>query len=84
MTSLTRTGTAILLVYGAKLYPPRNGRPGVRCIVDSYGAVLVQAVGYPCEVSRAQALDEARRTCEDAGLAVTSVLGRHLIVTKER
>lgn len=68
--ALTRTGTEILLVYGAKLHPARNGRPGVRCTVDGHGAVLVEAVGYPCATTRGLALIEAQRALLDADLDV--------------
>lgn len=73
MSTLTETGTAILLVYGAKLYPARDGRPGMRCIVDGRGVVLVQAVGYGCATARGAALQLARETCDAAGLRTTPV-----------
>lgn len=71
---LHEEGVAILLVYGAELFPPRNGRPGMRCTVDARGTVLIEPVGYPCATTRQAALEEARQTCLDAGLEVTGVL----------
>ena len=68
--TLTRTGTEILLVYGAKLFPARADRAGMRCTVDGQGVVLVEAVGYGCATARAAALALAAETCLDAGLEV--------------
>lgn len=71
--TLTRTGTEILLVYGAKLFPAKAGRPGMRCIVDGDGVVLVQAIGYGCATARGAAIQMAAATCLDAGLLVRPI-----------
>lgn len=84
MTTLTGTGTAILLVYGAKLHPPRDGQPGMRCLVDERGTVLIQAIGYPTAEERDAALDLARRTCEDAGLDVQPVFNDRYLIVRRR
>lgn len=83
MSTLTGTGTAILLVYGARLFPARDGKPGMRCTVDSRGAVLVEPVGYPCASTSSAALTVARRTCEDAGLLVVPVAGRRALIVRK-
>jgi hypothetical protein len=76
-TPLTETGVNVLLVYGAKLFPPRTdpqGRvvPGIRVTVDGKGAALLEAVGYPCANTADEALQEAALTCWEAGLIVTT------------
>lgn len=71
MTDLTATGVAVLLVYGAKIFPPQGGKPGIRVTIDGKGGALLEAVGYPCMTTADQALDEAGKTCIDAGLIVT-------------
>jgi hypothetical protein len=70
---LTETGVNVLLVYGAKLFPPQNGKPGIRVTVDGKGGCLLEAVGYPCMTTADEALQEAGRTCIDAGLIVTAL-----------
>lgn len=80
--TLTRTGVEFLLVYGARLFPARGTEPGMRCTVDSRGAVLIEAVNYPTPAGRATALAEARQTCVDAGLLVVPVNGRALIAKR--
>jgi hypothetical protein len=74
---LTETGVNILLVYGAKLFPPRTdpqGRlvPGIRVTVDQKGTALLEPVGYPCATTADEALEAAAYTCIDAGLSVTT------------
>lgn len=65
---LDQRGVAILLVYGAKLFPPRDGSGGVRCLVQINGDVEVTVVGYPTRAGAALALDAAYETCKNAGL----------------
>jgi hypothetical protein len=69
---LTETGVNILLVYGAKLFPPQNGKPGIRVTVDQKGTALLEPVGYPCATTADEALEAAAYTCIDAGLSVTT------------
>lgn len=72
VTRLNPEGVAVLLVYGAKLFPPGQGRPGIRVTVDAQGTCLLEAVGYATEAAGEQAIEEAGQTCLDAGLVVTS------------
>jgi hypothetical protein len=84
---LTQTGVNVLLVYGAKLFPPQNGKPGIRVTVDGKGTALLEAVGYPCTTTADQALQQAALTCIDAGLIVTDSpawLSRPAIVVRKR
>jgi hypothetical protein len=79
--SLTETGVRILLVYGAKLFSAGDGRPGMRVLVDEDGMCLITPVGYACPTARRLALDQARQTCEDAGLRI-HIATPTLIVSK--
>jgi hypothetical protein len=68
---MTETGMAILLVYGAKLFPPRDGDPGIEVMVDARGTVKLTAVGYPNHIAADHAITAAERTCLDADLEVS-------------
>jgi hypothetical protein len=86
---LTQTGVNVLLVYGAKLFPPQNGKPGIRVTVDPKGTALLEPVGYPCATTADEALNAAAYTCIDAGLVVTTPpewlrVDRGLVVRKRR
>lgn len=71
MAALTATGVEVLLVYGAKIKPSRNGSPGIRVTAGySDGSVLLEAVGYPTGGQAVAAIAEAHRACEDADLVV--------------
>jgi hypothetical protein len=67
---MTQTGMAVLLVYGAELFPPRGGHPGIDVMVDAKGTVKLTAVGYPDWSAADTAIEKAERTCLDAGLSV--------------
>lgn|SRR5687768_2580947 len=74
---LTQTGVNVLLVYGAKIFPPRTdaqGRivPGIRVTVDGKGTALLEPIGYPCATTADEALQAAGMTCWEAGLIVTA------------
>lgn len=69
-TKLTAPGVSMLLVYGAKLLPPRDGKPGIRVTVQTDGSCLLETVGYPCPTAAAQAIEAARQTCLDCELEV--------------
>ena len=68
---LSATGLAVLLVYGAEIMPPREGRPGIEVTVDKYGTVLLEAVGYPTDPEAHTAIAEAAQACVAAGLLVS-------------
>lgn len=63
-------GVAMLLVYGARLMPPREGKPGIRVTVEEDGACILQAVGYPDQPAAQTAIARAHQTCVDANLDV--------------
>lgn len=71
--ALTAPGVEVLLVYGAKIKPARDGRPGIRVTAGHPdNGVLIEAVGFSPAWSGAAlvALDEAVRACKDAGLVI--------------
>ena len=70
LPTLHPTGVAILLVYGAHLHPPRNGKPGMRATVYANGDVHVQPVGYVDWIEERRAMYAALNTCLAAGLQV--------------
>jgi hypothetical protein len=67
---LTATGTQILLVYGARIFPPRSGRPGINVIVHEGGDVLLEPSGFGSQHAAAQAIHRASDVCHEAGLDV--------------
>lgn len=69
-TKLTAPGVSMLLVYGAKLLPPRDGKPGIRVTVSTDGSCLLETVGYPCPTTAGEAIEAARQTCLDSDLDV--------------
>jgi hypothetical protein len=73
VSRLNPIGVAMLLVYGARLHPPRNGNPGIRVTVDGQGICLLEAVGYPDHAAGNLAICEAAQVCIDAGLVVSFV-----------
>lgn len=70
MTTLTAPGVAALLVYGARLHPARNGRPGMVCMVQTDGSVVIHPANYPHAKAALTALRDAAAVCQDAGLDV--------------
>lgn len=73
---LNPDGVAVLLVYGAKLFPPAVGpdgsrRPGIRVTVDAHGTCLLEAVGYANHEAANLAICAAAQTCLDADLIVS-------------
>lgn len=69
--TLTDTGVAVLLVYGAEIFPPRPGRPGVNAIVYADGTVLLEPGGFSSRHAAAHAVSQAAEVCYRAGLDVT-------------
>lgn len=73
VTALKPEGVSMLLVYGARLFPPRDGRPGIRVTVDKHGTCLLEAVGYDHRGDAIRAICEAAQTCIDSDLVVSFV-----------
>jgi hypothetical protein len=70
--NLTPTGVSVLLVYGAKIFPPKphKGYPGIRPIVHANGDVVLYPIGYGSQHAAAVAVGEAADVCHAAGLEV--------------
>jgi hypothetical protein len=81
---MTKTGMAVLLVYGAELFPPRDGHPGIDVVVDARGTVKLTAVGYPDWLAAERAIDKAERTCRDAGLEVTRTSDARIRIVRRK
>ncbi len=66
-----RDRVELLLVFGAKIKPSREGRPGIRVTAGYHdGSVLLEAVGFPSGGAANVAICEAAQACLDAGLVV--------------
>lgn len=71
VTALQPAGVSMLLVYGARLFPPKDGKPGIRVTVDKHGTCLLEAVGWPSLQQGLDAIKAAEQTCLDSDLIVS-------------